>query len=110
VHVVHEGVHPGAAVTAHQHPAAVLGRQLRQRVGEHPDVVGGVVGRGPAGAQQPGDRLAGAAGPVVEEGQQRMEPECALPGGGGAFLLGVRQHDRGVQIDDHRPVLGHRRP
>jgi hypothetical protein len=110
VHVVHERVHPGTAVPAHQHPAAVLGRQLRQRVGEHPDVVGGVVGRGPAGAQQPRDRLAGPAGPVVEEGQQRVEAERALPRRGGALLLRVRSHDRGVQVDDHRPLSGKRRP
>jgi hypothetical protein len=71
-------------VPAHQHPGAVLVGQLGERVGEHADVVGGVVGRGPAGAQESGDRLAGAPGPVVEEGQQRMESERAPPGRGRA--------------------------
>jgi hypothetical protein len=70
----------GAAgrVGAYQDVAAVAVRvrDLRQRVIQYFDVVGGGVRPGPTLAQQPGQRLTG----VVQETQQRVVAE-------GAFLL-----------------------
>ena len=46
-----------------------------------------------------------AAGAVVGERGQGVEPERLLPRRSGLFLLRVRDHDRGVDVDrDQRPV------
>ena len=75
---------------------------------EDGDVVGGGVRPGPALAQQPGQGFAG----VVQEAEQRVVAERLLPGRGRRFLLGVADHDRGVDVQDQardRPA-GRRRP
>jgi len=82
-----EGVGAGAAVTADHNLLAQLLGDLRERVGEHADVVCGVVRVRLPGPQHRGQALAGAAGAMVGEGQQRGEPEAALEGGLGALLL-----------------------
>lgn len=68
---------------------------LGQRVLGHGDVVLGGVGPGVAGAEQDRQRFSGAHGPVIEEGQQRVEPVGAFVGAGRLLLLAVRDHDRG---------------
>jgi len=102
-------VDAGAAVTPDRHPGPLLGWELGERVGQHADVVGGVVGRRLADPQQTGELLTSSPRPVVKERQQRVAPERAFPRRGGAFLLRVRQHDRGVQVDPDRPVGPDRR-
>ena len=93
-----EGVAGTGGVAADQDVVAVavgVG-DLRQRLVEHGDVVGGGVRPGVARAQQPGQRFAGG----VEEAQQRVVAERLLPGLGRRLLLGVAEHDRGVQVQD----------
>ena len=86
--------------------------QRRQRHVQHGDVVGGGVGAGVAGAQQPGQRLPAGDVGTVQETQQRVEPEGLLPGRRGVLLLAVRDRDRRVEV---QPQLlgsgpGRRRP
>jgi hypothetical protein len=52
VDVVDELVHSGGAVPAHQHPGPGRLGQLGQRLSQHGDVVGGVVGPGPRAARR----------------------------------------------------------
>ena len=54
-----------------------------------------VFGDGVAGPQDPGERFAGG----VEERQQRMEPEGVLVVRCCPFLVGVRDDERGVEVD-----------
>jgi hypothetical protein len=54
--------------------------------------------------QHDGQRLPGRAGAMVGEYRQRMMAERFLPGGGRLFLLGVRDHDRGIDIDRDQPA------
>jgi hypothetical protein len=61
-------------------------------------VVDGGVGAGVARAQDPGQGLAGAI-LAVEEAHQRVEPEAALVGAGGALLIGMRGDQRAVDVD-----------
>ena len=76
-------------------PAAPVG-QLREGELKQRDVVGGGVGAGIAGAQDPGERLAGGG----LEAEQRVEAEAALVGARGVLLLGVRGEQRGVDVED----------
>lgn len=87
-----EGMRGTGGVGAHQHrPTSVIvgfaqvRGQLRQRGVEHLDVVSGGVGAGVARAQQPGQRLPGAARTVIGISQQRVEPEG--PGRGLFFRM-----------------------
>ena len=106
--MVDELVHSGAAVGAHQHPVPHAFGQLGQGVGEHRDVVGGVVRAGLALAQHPRHALTGAARAVIEERQQPVEPERALPRRRGAFLVRVRHHQRRVDIHYDQFVIANR--
>ena len=85
-------------VAAHQ-GAAVHGAlgQLGEGELEQRHVVGGRVGAGVAGAQDPGQGLA-ARGLAAE---QRVEAEAALVGARGALLVGVRREQRGVDVENH---------
>jgi hypothetical protein len=76
---------------------------LRQRQVGDLGVVGGGVGAGVARPQQASERLAGAV-LAVQEGQQRVEPEAALVGAGGGLLVGMRLHQRAVDVDQQQPV------
>ena len=95
---------PGAAgaVGADQDRRAVpvaVG-DLRQRVVDHRDVVGGVVRARVPRPQHPGQRLTG----VVQPGQHRVIAPARLVGGGAALLLRVAGHQGGVDVD-HQPRL-----
>ena len=81
---------------------------LRQRGVEHGEVIGCGVRAGPPRAQQLGHRLPAAAGAVIDEPEQRMEPEALLPGPTRLLLLRMRVQQGGVQIDHHLPVLDRR--
>jgi hypothetical protein len=107
--VLDERVHPGTGVAADQHPVANIGRQLGEGGVEDRDLVGGVVGVGPPGAQHPHQRLSGAPCAVVNEGQQRVNPEAPLEVRSCAFLLRVCPDQRGIQIDHHRTADRDRR-
>jgi len=53
--------------------------------------------------------MAAGSGAVVGERGERMEPERLLPGGSGFLLLGVREHDRGIEVHrDQAPVRARR--
>ena len=69
---------------------------------------GGVRARFPR-AQQLTDRLTATAvvlhAAVIDEPEQRVEPETLLPGPGRVLLVGVRGDQRGVEIDHDLPVL-----
>ena len=84
------------------------GRVRRRGVGstppQHGDVVGGVVGVGPARPQLHRQRFAGAALAVVEIGQQRGVPKRAFVGWGRVFLVGMGDQDRRVNVDRQRDV------
>jgi len=81
-----------------------LARKLLERVGEQPDVIGGIVGARVARPEHAGQRLApGALVGTVEVGQQRMKAEAALIGAGRAVFVGVRGDQRRVDVDDQRP-------
>lgn len=69
---------------------------LRERLVEHRDVVGGGIGSGIAGPQPPGHRLAG----VGQEAQERVEAEAAPVGRGSLILLRVRGDQRCVEVQD----------
>jgi hypothetical protein len=71
---------------------------LRQRQVQHRDVVGGGVPSAVAGPQHTGQRLPGG----VEETQQGVIAETLLPGLGRGLLVGVADHDRGVDVQ-HEP-------
>jgi hypothetical protein len=75
VQVVDELMHCGAAVRAYQQPVTDPDRQLREGVGEHRDVIGGIVRARPSLIQHRPDALAGAARAVIDERRQRVEPE-----------------------------------
>jgi hypothetical protein len=77
--------------------------ELRQGQVDQLDVVGGGVGTGVAWPQDPSQGLAGAVA-VVQEGDQRVEPEATLVGPGRALLWGVGIHQRAVDVDDQQPV------
>jgi hypothetical protein len=62
-------------------------------------VVGGRVGAGIAGTQDPGERLASRG----LEAEQRVEAVAALVGACRALLLRVRRDERGVDVEDHPP-------
>ena len=57
------------------------------------------------GPQQPGQRLTGSAGAVVDEREHRVEPEPALEGRGRVLLLRVRTDQGGVEIDHDLALL-----
>jgi hypothetical protein len=57
-------------------------RHLLERLDQHPLVVFGGVRGGVAGPQDPGEPRVGA----VEEAEQRVEAEAALPGAGALLL------------------------
>jgi hypothetical protein len=80
-----------------------LSGELGEREVDHVDLVGGGVGRGVAGPQDRGQRLAGAV-TTVQPGRQRVEPEGVLVGAGRALLVGVRGHQGGIQVDHQQPV------
>ena len=67
-------------------------RQLSERIGEHGHVIGGGPGPGVARSQHPGQRFTGG----VEIGQQRMEPEPALPRRRRLLLVRMGADERGV--------------
>jgi len=67
-------------------------------------VIGGGVGPGVARAQQRRDRLAGAAGTVVEIGQQRMVPERLLERMRRALLGRMGADQGGVRVEDQQEV------
>jgi hypothetical protein len=73
----------------------VLLGDLRERLLRPLDLVGGGVGPGVAGAQEPGQRLVR----LVEVGEQRVEAEAALEVARRALLLRVGGHERGVEVD-----------
>ena len=75
-----------------------LGRQLRQRLLQHGDVVGGGVRAGVAGPQHAGEMLAG----LVEEAVQRMEAEAALAVRPATLLLGVALQQLRVEVERDR--------
>jgi hypothetical protein len=77
-------------------PVSVGVGDLGEGLVEDGDVVGGGVRAGPALAQHTGEGLAG----VVQETQQRVEPEGLLPGAGRGLLLGVADHDGRVDVQD----------
>jgi len=78
----------------------VLGK-LRQRGVQDDEVVGAVSRRCPAGPQVDRERFAGAVLAVVDERTHRRELEPSFEGRLGAFLVRVRSHQRGVDVDDH---------
>jgi len=69
-------------------------RDLPQSVAQDGDVIGGSIRSGVTRPQNPGQGLTGR----VEETQQRVIAERALPGRRCCFLLRVRQHDRRVDV------------
>lgn len=69
---------------------------LRERLVEHRNVIGGSVGSGVSGPQPPRHGFAG----VREETQQRVEAEAALVGGCGLLFLGVAGDQRGVEVQN----------
>jgi len=84
-------------VGARQHGAVEVGLgDLREREREDLEVIGRGVGPGAALSQDAGQGLAGA----VEVAEQRVEAEAALPGRGGALLLGVGGDEVGVEVKD----------
>ena len=82
-----------------------LGQLLQGELGDL-EVIGGGVGTGVAGAKDAGRRLAGL-GQVTGQGE---EAEAALVGAGGALLLGVGTHERGVNIENQLLRSGARLP
>lgn len=95
-------------VGAHQHGHVALFVRLPQMLGnlserlfEDQDVVGGGVAACVTWSQQFGDRLTSTPGAVIHVTQQRMEPEPAFPGRRRGFLVRVRCHQRGIQINHH---------
>lgn len=84
--------------------------QPQQRLLEHVDVVLDAVGAGVARPQQQPQRLAAPVA-AVQERQDRLEPVPALVGARGLLLVGVRGHQRGVQVQvrRHRGVVPVRR-
>jgi hypothetical protein len=96
--VSEEGFRGSGAVGADENVGSVpvgVGN-LRERLVEHRDVVGGSVGAGVAGPQQAGQCLAG----VGQEAQQWVEAESALVGGCGLLFLGVAGDQRGIEVQD----------
>ena len=83
--------------------------QLRQREPGRLDVVGGGVRPGAPRPQHDGQRLPVPVGAVVGEGGHRVEAERLLPGRRGLLLLGVGDHDGGVQVDGDQPAVRARR-
>lgn len=66
------------------------------------DVVGCGIGPGVARTQYHGEGLPGALAAAIGERQDRVEAKRALECGRSRLLLGVGDHDRGVQVDDQR--------
>jgi hypothetical protein len=90
-------VGPPADVGAGEDLATQVGLgQLLERQLEDLEVIGRGVGGGVAGPQDRGQRLA-CLGQVAE---QRVKAEAALVVAGGAFLLGVGDQERGVDVED----------
>jgi hypothetical protein len=110
--VLREGVGAPADVGASENLATqVRLRKLLERQRQHLEVVGGGVGGGVPGPQDRGQRLA-CLGQVAE---QRVKAEAALVVAGGAFLLGMGDQKRGVDVEDQLlgsgsgiPCLGQR--
>ena len=106
---VQELVRAPGAVGADQHlppgpgPAPVTG-QLRQRGLDHGDVVGGGVRTGVALRSRNDSGSPVPVGAVVDERPQRMEPEPAFERRRRLLLVRVRGNQRGVDVDDQRPV------
>ena len=68
--------------------------QLVEGIDQHADVIGGRVGAGVAGPKDAGQGLA------AQVAEHRVEAVAALVGGGGALLVRVGRHERGVDVED----------
>ena len=101
---------PPPESVADQDPAPQVARQLGQRQPGRLDVVGGGVRPGVPGPQHDGQRLPVPAGAVVGEGGHGMEAEGLLPGRRRLLLLGVGDHDGGVQVDGDQAAARARAP
>ena len=86
------------AVDGDQQVTAAPGRNLRDGLGQHRDVVAGGVRPGPARSEQERQRLPG----VVTPCRQRVMTVGPLERAGGLLLVTVRDLDRGVHADHHR--------
>ncbi len=74
--------------------------QRRQRLVQHGDVIGGGVGTGATGAQQPGQRLPTGDLGAIEKRQQRVQAERLLPGRRRhLFVVGVIEDQGGIDVD-----------
>jgi hypothetical protein len=62
------------------------------------------VGVGRSGPQLPGHRLPRAVFPVIDEREERVEPEPALERRRSELLLTVGGDQSGVHVDDHLPA------
>lgn len=82
-------------VAVDQQRASVGGRDLRDRVGEDLDVVGGGVRPGVACPELAGEELLRVVAPHPE----RVVPEGPLERGGRVLLPGVRDHNRRVDVE-----------
>jgi hypothetical protein len=99
-------------VGAHQHGdapvlvgGALRGGQLGECGVEYDDVIGGGVRAGLARSQQLGDRFPTTVVTVIDEPEQRVEPESLLPRAGRVLLVGVRGDQGGVEIDHYLSAL-----
>jgi hypothetical protein len=91
-----EGMGAPADVGARQDLAVkVCLRQLLEGQLQNLEVIGGGIGTGVAGTQDPSQGLTG----LREVTEQRKEAEAALVGAGGALLLGVGAEEGGVDIE-----------
>src|SRR4029078_5694723 len=86
-------------VQADQHPTPIAARDAGHRLVEQGDVVRGVVGGGVARTGVDHEQVVG----VVAGGHVRAEPDAALVGGSGVFLVRAGVNDRGVQVDHGDP-------
>ena len=69
---------------------------------DHRQVVGGGVRPGVARAEHHRERFPGPGGPVVDEGEQRVEAKATLEIGSGLLFVGVGRDQRRVQVHDQR--------
>jgi hypothetical protein len=93
--VLHQGMSGPTPITGDQHPTTVRCGDLRDRLGQHLDVIPRGVGPRPPRAQLDHQRLIG----VVTPGGQRRKPERLLKRRPGLLFVTVGQHDRDVQSD-----------
>ena len=98
----------GAGVPAYQHPVAQTLGQLRQRGVEHRDLISGVTGVGPPGAQHRRQRFPGTTGAVIDERHHRVKPVSTLEVRGRAFFVRMGPDQGGIQIHHHLPNLSDR--